>query len=157
MSNLTLTAEQTKMFVELFTAATRSFHRADATPIVKLLRHVHPNLNPLIVLEGWNLIKTGQFVEARALLDEADQATPGVPSIKAAIAATLFFASEPLWQNYAAEVKALAPDEDALAIVSALESCAQSGVPPLAAGHLFGVLNGYNLKSESHTEAPVAA
>jgi predicted Zn-dependent protease len=100
--------------------------REETVAVLKLLRHVRPDASPLTLIEAWSLIEMGRLSAARELLEAAEATNPGDPMTKAILVMCLYLQGETLWQAYAGEVHQMADNEEALAVVTAIEEIAQS-------------------------------
>ena len=139
MSKTQLSFDETNMFIEVFKLGSRYNARDEVLMLMRLLRHLQPGLTDLVVVQAWQMMQAGQMKTARRMLEELDGANPGLPSVKAALAAVLFFSNESLWQAYANEVRALPHDDDALKIVGALEASAEMQADPNISRMMFGI------------------
>jgi thioredoxin-like negative regulator of GroEL len=101
----------------------------DLTAVLRLLREVRPKALEIVLVLAWELLKGLESDEARRLLEEADFQHPDNPRIKATLASVLFFTDVSLWKSYAAEVRRLPHDEEAAAILAAIESADDQRLP----------------------------
>jgi thioredoxin-like negative regulator of GroEL len=106
---------------------TNGCHQETVT-VLKLLKHVRPDASPLALVEAWNLIEMRRLAAARELLDAAESAHPADPMTKAMLVMCLYLQGDSLWQAYASEVRQLPDNEEAVAVVTAIEEVA-SDVP----------------------------
>jgi hypothetical protein len=139
MSTDKLSYDETNMFIEVFKLGGRLNASDEVLSILRLLRRLQPNTTGLAVVQAWQMMQTGKMKESRRLLETLDRESPGLASVKATLAAVLYFSSDSLWQSYAAEVRKLPPDEDALAMVDAVQSASDSQVDPIIARQLLGM------------------
>lgn len=115
----------------------------DALAVLRLLRQQRPAAPEVTVAEALQLLRTGDAVAARLLLEEADTLHPGHPFVKASLALTLFGQRDSLWEAYVNEVKALPHDDQAMAIVAGIDKTLATQFDPI--------------QDEEHAEPPEAA
>ena len=101
----------------------------DLTAVLRLLREARPKALEIVLVLAWELLKGEQCEEARCLLEEADFQHPGNARIKATLASVLFFTDVSVWKSYAAEVRSLPHDEEAAAIIAAIEVADDQRLP----------------------------
>jgi thioredoxin-like negative regulator of GroEL len=101
----------------------------DLAAVLRLLRETRPKTLEIALLLAWELLKGLEYTEARELLEDMDFKHPGNARIKATLASVLFFTDVPLWIAYVAEVRSLPHDEEAVAIVNALELADDQRLP----------------------------
>lgn len=101
----------------------------DLAAVLKLLRETRPKTLEIALLLAWELLKGLQYSEARSLLEDLDYKYPGNARVKATLASVLFFTDVSFWKAYVAEVRSLARDEEAAAIVDALELADDQNLP----------------------------
>ncbi len=101
----------------------------DLTAVLRLLREVRPKALEIVLVLAWELLKGLECDEARSLLEDADFRHPGNARVKATLASVLFFTDVSLWKSYVAEVRSLPHDEEAAAIVAAIESADEQRLP----------------------------
>lgn len=98
--------------------------RNETVTVLRLLKHVRPDVSPLALIEAWNLIELRQFAAARELLDTAESEYPADPMTKALLVMCLYLQGDSLWQAYASEVRRSPDNKEAVAVVAAIEAVA---------------------------------
>jgi Bacterial type III secretion protein (HrpB1_HrpK) len=98
--------------------------RHETVTVLKLLKQVRPDVSPLALIEAWNLIEMRQFAAARELLDAAESEHPADPMTKAVLVMCLYLQGDSLWQAYASDVRRLPGNDEAVAMVAAIEEVA---------------------------------
>ena len=101
----------------------------DLAVVLRLLRETRPETLEIALLLAWELLKGLKYSEARELLEDLDFRYPGNARVKATLASVLFFTDVMLWKAYVAEVRSLPRDEEAVAIVDALELADDQQLP----------------------------
>lgn len=114
------------LLAEVFCLSNGLRANEDALAVVRVLRTLRPLAPEFAVAEALQLNHDSGRRVALLVLEEADARCPGNALVKATLALILYGQRDSLWQAYADEVKALPPNDKALAIVASIEKAVRN-------------------------------
>ena len=127
-SATSLSRRQLAIFAEVFRLAgdLDGTSGADVALVLRVLATARPNLPQIAAAEARLRLQARDFTGARSLLEDAERAVPRSALVKAMLAVTMFMQGDGLWHACADEVRALPRDENAHAMVAAIERADRS-------------------------------